>query len=109
LNDFDEMWWKVFVFLECLKRVEQIVGRKITNYVVDCLDLGSLRDIFKKHSIYAIINFAALKSVGESVQKPVLYYKNNVGCLLNLLTVRFILIVNFFLHWNLSSVWKNLM
>jgi UDP-glucose 4-epimerase len=52
------------------------------------LDLDSLRDIFKKHSIYAVINFAALKSVGESVDKPVLYYKNNVGCLLNLLTVR---------------------
>lgn len=74
--------------IECLKRVEQIVGRKITNYIVDCLDLEGLRDVFKKHSFYAIINFAALKSVGESVQKPVLYYKNNVGALINLLTVR---------------------
>ena len=73
--------------LDCLKRVEQISGCKITNYKVDCLDLESLRDVFRKHSIYAIINFAALKSVGESVQKPVLYYKNNVGALLNLLTV----------------------
>jgi UDP-glucose 4-epimerase len=77
------------IYLECLKRVEQIVGCKITNYKVDCLDLESLRDVFKKHSFYAIINFAALKSVGESVQKPVLYYKNNVGALINLLTVRF--------------------
>jgi len=76
------------IFLECLKRVEQIVGCKITNYIVDCLDLESLRDVFKKHSFYAIINFAALKSVGDSVQKPVLYYKNNVGALINLLTVR---------------------
>ncbi|CAF2748653.1 unnamed protein product [Rotaria sp. Silwood2] len=70
----------------CLQRVEQIVGRKITNYKIDCLDLESLRDVFKKHSIFAVMNFAALKSVGESVEKPVLYYKNNVGCLLNLLT-----------------------
>jgi UDP-glucose 4-epimerase len=75
------------IFLDCLKRVEQIVGCKITNYIVDCLDLESLREVFKKHSFYGIINFAALKSVGESVQKPVLYYKNNVGALLNLLIV----------------------
>lgn len=74
--------------VDCLKRVEKITGRKITNYKVDCLDIENLRDVFKKHSIYAIINFAALKSVGESVQKPVLYYKNNVGALINLLTVR---------------------
>lgn len=80
--------------LECLKRVEQITGTKITSYTVDCLDLELLRDIFRKHSIYAILNFAALKSVGESVQKPVLYYKNNVGCLLNLLTVIFLFLFN---------------
>ncbi|CAF1136090.1 unnamed protein product [Rotaria sordida] len=71
---------------ECLKRVEQITGCKIISYKIDCLDLESLRDIFKKYPIYAIINCAALKSVGESVQKPILYYKNNIGCLLNLLT-----------------------
>ncbi|CAF4389149.1 unnamed protein product, partial [Rotaria sordida] len=64
----------------------KISGSKITNYTIDCLDLESLRDVFKKHSIYAIINFAALKSVGESVKNPILYYQNNVGCLLNLLT-----------------------
>jgi len=75
------------IFLECLKRVEQIVGCKITNYIIDCLDLEKLREVFKKHSIYAIINFAALKSVGESAQKPLLYYKNNIGCLINLLSV----------------------
>jgi UDP-glucose 4-epimerase len=82
------------LFLDCLKRVEQIVGCKITNYIVDCLDLDSLRDVFKKHSFYAIINFAALKSVGQSVEKPVLYYKNNVGALLNLLIVRFVGLLN---------------
>ncbi|CAF4271366.1 unnamed protein product [Rotaria sp. Silwood2] len=66
----------------CLQRVEQIVGCKITNYKIDCLDLESLRDVFKRHSIFAIMNFAAMKSV----EKPVLYYKNNVGSLLKLLT-----------------------
>ncbi len=83
------------VFVVCLQRVEQIVGCKITYYKVDCLDLESLRDVFKKHSFYAIINFAALKSVGESVQKPVLYYKNNVGALLNLLIVIFFFFCNY--------------
>ena len=68
--------------------MEQIVGCPIVSYAVDCLDLERLRDIFRTHSIYAIINCAARKSVGESLQKPVLYYSNNVGCLLNLLTVR---------------------
>ena len=67
--------------------MEKITGCQITHYIVDCLDLDALRDVFKKHSIYAIINFAALKSVGESVQKPVLYYRNNVGALINLLAV----------------------
>lgn len=77
----------MFLSLECIRRVEKIAGCSITNYKVDCLDLPSLREVFKKHQIFAIINFAALKSVGESVQKPVLYYQNNVGCLLNLLAV----------------------
>ncbi|CAF1290511.1 unnamed protein product [Rotaria sordida] len=63
----------------CLQRVEQIVGCRIINYKIDCLDLEGLRDIFKKHSTYAIMNFAAWKSVDESVEKPVLYYKNNVA------------------------------
>ncbi|CAF1458766.1 unnamed protein product [Rotaria sp. Silwood1] len=71
---------------ECLKRVERITGCQIINYKIDCLDIENLRNIFKKYLIYAIINCAALKSVGESVQKPILYYKNNIGCLLNLLT-----------------------
>jgi UDP-glucose 4-epimerase len=69
--------------------VEQITDSKIISYKIDCLDLESLRNVFKKHSIYAILHCAALKSVGESVQKPVLYYKNNIGSLLNLLIVIF--------------------
>ena len=75
---------------------------------MDCLDLESLRNVFKKHSIYAIINCAALKAVGESVQKPILYYKNNIGCVLNLLTVIFLEIINIFFVLSICSVWKNL-
>ncbi|UJR31548.1 hypothetical protein I4U23_019035 [Adineta vaga] len=71
---------------ECIKRLEQIVGCEIISYKIDCLDLERLRDVFKEQSIYAVIHCAALKSVGESVQKPVLYHRNNVGSLINLLT-----------------------
>jgi UDP-glucose 4-epimerase len=91
----------MIIFSECLKRVEQITGSKIISYKIDCLDLDSLRNVFRKHSIYAILNCAALKSVGESVQKPILYYKNNIGSLLNLL------IVIFFLHIIISSSFIN--
>jgi len=76
--------------LECLKRIEKITGTKLIYYKLDCLDLDGLRNIFRKHSIYAIVNCAALKSVGESVEKPVLYYRNNIGSLMNLLTVSWI-------------------
>lgn len=77
----------IIVFPVCLKRVEQITGSTIISYKLDCLDLDSLRNVFRKHSIYAVLHCAALKSVGESVQKPILYYKNNIGSLLNLLQV----------------------
>ncbi len=97
-------------FSECLKRVEQITGSKIISYKIDCLDLESLRNVFKNHSIYAIVNCAALKSVGESVQKPILYYKNNIGSLLNLLIVIFFFkSSSVLLLFIFSSVWKNLM
>lgn len=69
--------------------MEQIVGSPIINYVLDCLDLERLRDVFRKHTIHAIIHCAALKSVDESMEKPVLYYRINIGILVNLLTVRF--------------------
>ena len=41
-------------FSECLKRVEQITGSKIIHYAVGCLDLESLRIVFKKHSVYSL-------------------------------------------------------
>lgn len=75
-------------FLECLKRIEKIIGNPIVHYIVDCLHLDLLREIFRKHCFYAVVHCAALKSVGESVEKPIEYYRNNIGCLLNLLSVK---------------------
>ncbi|KAK6622297.1 hypothetical protein RUM44_002108 [Polyplax serrata] len=70
---------------EALKRVEQITGREVTFYNVDIKDSEALSLIFQKHSIDCIIHFAALKAVGESCEKPLEYYKNNVIGSINLL------------------------
>lgn len=61
-----------------IERVEEITGKKIKFYEVDCLDREGLRDIFKAEDIEAVIHFAGLKAVGESVYKPLEYYHNNI-------------------------------
>ncbi|SMN11141.1 UDP-glucose 4-epimerase [uncultured Candidatus Thioglobus sp.] len=65
--------------LEGLKRVEDIVGREIPFYQADVRDKHALSKIFTKHQIDGVIHFAGLKAVGESVEKPIEYYDNNVG------------------------------
>ncbi|SMM98909.1 UDP-glucose 4-epimerase [uncultured Candidatus Thioglobus sp.] len=65
--------------LEGLKRVEGIVGREIPFYQVDVRDKQALINVFEQHQIDAVIHFAGLKAVGESVEKPIEYYDNNVG------------------------------
>lgn len=63
---------------ESLRRVEKITGKKLTFHQVDLLDEEGLDGVFKKHSIDAIIHFAGLKAVGESVSIPLHYYHNNI-------------------------------
>lgn len=87
-----------------LKRVEQITGKKIIFYKCDLLDKQLINDIFDKviwttsskvylklfyfqHKIDCVIHFAAMKAVGESMQLPLLYYKNNLIGMINLLEV----------------------
>ena len=72
---------------ESIKRVEQITEKRIVFYEGDCLDTAFLEDVFEKESIDAVINFAGLKAVGESVEKPLQYYNNNIAGMLNLLQV----------------------
>ena len=62
-----------------LERVEQITGKKVTFYKADILDREALNKIFDKEKIDAVIHFAGLKAVGESVQKPLEYYQNNIS------------------------------
>ncbi|MDE7297067.1 MAG: UDP-glucose 4-epimerase GalE [Clostridia bacterium] len=72
---------------ESLRRVEQITGKKVTFYKKDVRDRAALVKIFKKHKIDWVIHFAGLKAVGESVQKPLEYYDNNLVSTLVLLEV----------------------
>ena len=70
---------------QALKRVEQITGKTLAFYEADVRDETTLARIFDEHPITGAIHFAALKSVGESVAKPIEYYRNNMDSLLVLL------------------------
>jgi len=72
---------------ESLKRVEKITGKSVKLYEADVRDEKALRKIFKKNKIEAVIHFAGLKAVGESVRKPIEYYDNNLISTLRLLEV----------------------
>ena len=61
-----------------LDRVEQITGKKVTFYEADLLDKEAIEKIFQEQKIESVIQFAGLKAVGESVQKPLEYYHNNI-------------------------------
>ena len=66
--------------------IEKITGIRPIFKQLDCNDLEGLKTLFKNHpGIQGIIHFAASKAVGESVQKPLLYYRNNLNSLINLL------------------------
>lgn len=69
-----------------LDGIEAITGRRPVFVEGDCTDIATLRRLFRENpGIRGIINFAASKAVGESIHKPILYYRNNLGTLLNLL------------------------
>lgn len=71
---------------EVLEGIEKITGIRPTFYRADCNDMAAMRHIMEKEgNISGVIHFAASKAVGESVQKPILYYRNNIVSLLNIL------------------------
>jgi UDP-glucose 4-epimerase len=68
--------------------VERIVGRRPILVEADCSDFTQMNNLFQKHSnIEGVIHFAALKAVGESVEKPLEYYRNNILSIINLLSL----------------------
>jgi len=68
-------------------RIEKISGKKVVFRKVDVCDYDALSEVFKENEIDAVIHFAGLKAVGESVQKPIEYYTNNIYGTLVLLKV----------------------
>ena len=72
---------------ESIARVEKITGKQVAFYEADVRDEAVVNTIFDKHPITGAIHFAALKAVGESVAKPLEYYRNNMDGLLVLLDV----------------------
>ena len=70
---------------EAIKRVEKITGAQIPLYEADVCDAAAVEKIFSENKIDAVIHFAGLKAVGESCEKPLLYYRNNIDSTLTLL------------------------
>lgn len=73
--------------IESLNRISKIMGCEVPFYKANILDRAALQEIFRKHKIEAVIHFAGLKAVGESVQKPLMYYENNIAGTVVLLEV----------------------
>lgn len=72
---------------EALERVQTITGKDFPIYDVDLLQYEELKQLFEKHTFEAVIHFAGLKAVGESVEKPLDYYHNNLTGTLHLCKV----------------------
>ena len=72
---------------ESLHRVEELTGKSIRFYAGDVLDAEALEAMFQAENADAVIHCAALKAVGESVQKPLEYYRNNITGTLTLMDV----------------------
>lgn len=65
-----------------LDGLKQIVGRDVTAYNINCNDRAAMSNVFASEEVAGVIHFAAFKAVGESVQEPIRYYRNNLDSLL---------------------------
>ena len=70
-----------------IERIEQLGGRKVGFYKIDVCDREALRRVFRENEIEGAIHFAGKKAVGESVAKPMMYYRNNLDATMTLLEV----------------------
>ncbi|MBR5227211.1 MAG: UDP-glucose 4-epimerase GalE [Clostridia bacterium] len=73
--------------LDTIEKIEKITNKTFKFYKVDLLNKEEVKRVFDENEIDAVIHFAGLKAVGESVQKPLLYYNNNITGTLNLVEI----------------------
>lgn len=71
--------------MAAVEGVRRITGMDVPFVEVDCCDREAFRKVFEQHEFDSVIHFAASKAVGESVQKPMLYYRNNLTSLMNII------------------------
>ena len=90
---------------EAVKRVEKLTDTKIPLYEADVCDRDAVEKIFAENKIDAVIHFAGLKAVGESVEKPLLYYRNNIDSTLTLLETMSKYKVNNFIFSSSATVY----
>lgn len=93
--------------IEVLDRLEKITGKRCKFYQVDLLDKERLKEIFQKESITDIIHFAGYKAVGESVDKPLMYYNNNLNSTINILDLMVEFGVNNIVFSSSATVYGN--
>ena len=70
---------------DVLERIEKITGTRPVFYKCDCADISAMDTVFQNHTVSAVIHFAGYKAVGESVKKPLMYYRNNIDTALTVL------------------------
>jgi len=87
--------------------IKQLTGVDVFNYNIDLLDLEKLDAVFKAHEFQGIIHFAAFKSVGESCEKPLDYFKNNINGLINVLEMQKKYTVKNFIFSSSCSIYGN--
>lgn len=93
---------------KALTRIETIIGKPVVNYNIDLCDKTATAKVFEQEkNISGIIHFAALKSVPDSVKRPVVYYKNNLLSLINLLEISQEYNVSHFVFSSSCSVYGN--
>lgn len=89
------------------KQIEKITKKEFILYTFDLMDINKLCHLFNKHNIKAILHFAGLKAVNESIKNPLLYYKTNITITLNLLSVMEIYQCNNIIFSSSATVYGN--
>ena len=88
-----------------LDRIKLITGKDVKFYEIDCCNKENMRQVFTNEQISGVIHFAGLKAVGESCQKPLLYYKNNIDSVIAVLELMLEYNVNNFIFSSSATVY----